>query len=168
MNIIPEEVVLESYIRANTLEELMLAGEKFDLCAVHSAKALGLECEIKNETGYMPLAQSKELNQIIYDHMLEICEDDKIVKNVVSGASGDVGDLGYLLPTVQFGFSGVNGRIHSCNFEIADEENAYIHTAEIMLKTVCDLLGNEDLQVKNADYKERKEFYMKNWLRENA
>lgn len=168
VNIIPEEVVLESYIRANTLEELMLAGEKFDLCAVHSAKALGLECEIKNETGYMPLAQSKELNQIIYDHMLEICEDDKIVKNVVSGASGDVGDLGYLLPTVQFGFSGVNGRIHSCNFEIADEENAYIHTAEIMLKTVCDLLGNEDLQVKNADYKERKEFYMKNWLRENA
>ena len=164
VNIIPEEVVLESYIRANTLGELMTAGEKFDLCAVHSAKALGLECEIKNETGYMPLAQSKELNQVIYQHMLEICGDDGIVKNVVSGASGDVGDLGYLLPTVQFGFSGVNGRIHSSNFEIADEENAYIHTAEIMLKTVCDLLGKEELQVRYPDFKERKDFYMTNWL----
>lgn len=164
VNIIPEEVVLESYIRANTLDELMLAGEKFDLCAVHSAKALGLECEIKNETGYMPLKQSEKLNKIIYKHMLEICEDEKIVKNVISGASGDVGDLGYLLPTVQFGFSGVKGRIHSCNFEIADEENAYIHTAEIIMKTVCDLLGDQDLQVKNPDYAERKDFYIKNWL----
>lgn len=164
VNIIPEEVVLESYIRANTLDELMTAGEKFDLCAVHSAKALGLECEIRNETGYMPLAQSKQLTEIVYKHMLEICEDDKIVKNVVSGASGDVGDLGYLFPTIQFGFSGVKGRVHSCSFEIADEENAYIHTTEIMLKTVCDLLGNPELQVKNADFKERKDFYMKNWL----
>jgi len=143
----------------------MLAGEKFDLCAIHSAKALGLECEIGNETGYMPLSQSKEINAVIYEHMQEICEDEKIVKNVVSGASGDVGDLGYLIPTVQFGFSGVKGRIHSCNFEIADEENAYIHTAEIVLKTVCDILAKPELQVKNGDFKERKDFYMKNWLR---
>lgn len=164
VNIIPDEVVLESYIRANTLDELMKAGEKFDLCAVHSAKALGLECEIRNETGYMPLAQSKELTQVVYKHMLEICEDDRIVKNVVSGASGDVGDLGYLLPTIQFGFSGVKGRVHSSNFEIVDEENAYIHTAEIMLKTVCDLLADKELQVRNADFQERKDFYMKNWL----
>lgn len=168
VNIIPEEVVLESYIRANKLDELMLAGEKFDLCAIHSAKALGLECEIKNETGYMPLAQSKKINDVIYKHMLEICEDEKIMKNVVSGASGDVGDLGYLIPTVQFGFSGVKGRIHSCNFEIADEENAYIHTAEIVLKTVCDLLAKPELQVKNTDFNKRKEFYMKNWLQKEV
>ena len=49
-------------------------------------------------------------------------------------------------------------------FEIADEENAYIHTTEILLKTVCDLLAKPELQVKNEDYLERKEFYMKNWL----
>ena len=164
VNIIPEEVVLESYIRANTLDELMIAGEKFDLCAIHSAKALGLECEIINETGYMPLAQSKEIGDVVYEHMLEICEDAKIVKNVVSGASGDVGDLGYLIPTVQFGFAAVKGRVHSCEFEIADEENAYINTTEILLKTVCDLLVKPELQVRNEDYLARKEFYMKNWL----
>lgn len=164
VNIIPEEVVLESYIRANTLDELMIAGEKFDLCAIHSAKALGLECEIINETGYMPLAQSKEIGDVVYEHMLEICEDAKIVKNVVSGASGDVGDLGYLIPTVQFGFAAVKGRVHSCEFEIADEENAYINTTEILLKTVCDLLAKPELQVKHEDYLTRKEFYMKNWL----
>lgn len=165
VNIIPEEAVMESYIRANTLEELMEAAEKFDRCVEHSAKALGLEYEIFNETGYMPLKQSDELNEIILRHMREICPEDKIVKHVVSGASGDVGDLGYLIPTVQFGFSGMTGRIHSCNFDITDEENAYIHTAEIVLKTVCDLLADEEARVSNPDFEKKKQFYMENWLK---
>lgn len=164
VNIIPDRVVLESYIRANTLEELMKAGEKFDLCAVHSAKALGLECRIENETGYMPLKQSDELNQVIHRHMLEICGEDKIVKGVISGASGDVGDLGYLLPTVQFGFSGMKGRFHSSEFTIVDEENAYVNTARVVLKSVCDLLAHPEICAKENDYMERKKFYMDHWL----
>lgn len=164
VNIIPDEAVLETYIRANTLPELLEAGKRFDRCAVHSALALGLECRIEDTTGYMPLKQSDALNQIIYSHMREICDDSRIVKNVVSGASGDVGDLGYLLPTVQFGFSGMTGRIHSSEFTITDEENVYLHTAEIVMKTVCDLLAHEELQVKREGFREKKEFYLKNWL----
>ena len=83
VNIIPDKAVLESYVRANTLKELLEAGEKFDLCAVHSAGALGLGCRIENQTGYMPLQQSSEINEIIYRHMQEICPVDRIVKNVV-------------------------------------------------------------------------------------
>ncbi|MCC8126824.1 MAG: amidohydrolase [Clostridiales bacterium] len=164
MNVIPDEAVLESYVRANTLEDLMEAGARFDRCAVHCAQALGLECRIENRTGYMPLKQSGELNRLIYSHMREICGDEKIVHGVISGASGDVGDLGYLLPSVQFGFSGMRGRIHSAQFEIVDEENAYLHTAQIVMKTVRDLLSHRELQVKNRDYTARKEFYLKKWL----
>lgn len=166
VNIIPDRAVLETYVRANTVEELFEAGKKFDECALHCGAALGLECEIIDRTGYMPLKQSKEISQLIYGHMLEICGEDKIVKNVVSGASGDVGDLGYLLPTVQFGFSGMEGRIHSDDFKIIDEENSYCNTAKIIYKTVEDLLTREELQVRNQDYFERKQFYLEHWLRE--
>ena len=100
--------------------------------------------------------------------MKKLCGDDAIVRNVVSGASGDVGDLGYLLPTVQFGFSGVKGRIHSGDFAIADEENAYIRTAQVVLGTVCELLANPDLQVRNGDFAERKAYYLKRWLRQDS
>ncbi|MCD8369482.1 MAG: amidohydrolase [Clostridiales bacterium] len=167
MNVIPDEAVLESYVRANTLEDLMEAGKQFDRCAIHCAQALGLECWIENRTGYMPLRQSDGLNRLIAQHMLEIGGEEKLVRNVVSGASGDIGDLAYLLPTVQFGFSGMRGRFHSGEFEIVDEENAYLHTAQIVMKTVCDLLSHEELQVRNADYAERKAFYLKNWLRQS-
>lgn len=168
VNIVPDKAVLETYVRANTLKELFVAGEKFDLCALHSAKALGMECLIENKTGYMPLKQSEALNSIVHRHMLSICGEDQIVKQVISGASGDVGDLGYLLPTVQFGFSGIKGRIHSSDFKIADEEHVYFHTAEVVIETVFDLLyshGEGMLQSKE-EYEKKKEFYLKNWLHE--
>ena len=40
----------------------------------------------------------------------------------------------------------------------------YLHTAKIVMKTVYDLLSCPQLQVKNKDFSERKEFYLKNWL----
>ncbi len=168
VNIIPDRAALESYIRANTLHQLLEAGEKFDLCAIHCAKALGLECAIEDETGYMPLKQSDALNTVVLRQMKKLCGDDQIVQNVISGASGDVGDLGYLLPTVQFGFSGVKGRIHSGDFAIADEENAYIRTAQVVLGTVCELLANPGLQVRNEDFAERKAYYLEHWLHQGS
>ena len=164
VNVIPDEVVMESYIRANTLDALLEAGRKFDDCAVYSARALGMECSVEDQTGYMPLKQSDELNAVIHKNMLRICPEEKIVKGVVSGASGDVGDLGYLLPTVQFGFSGMKGRIHSGAFTIVDEENAYLHTAEVVLRTVADLMEHPELRVSKDGYEERKKFYMEHWL----
>lgn len=168
VNIIPEEAVLETYIRANTLEELLSAGEKYDLCVEHCAKALGLDYRIENRTGYMPLKQSGEINGVIKRQMLKLCREDQIVKDVISGASGDVGDLGYLLPTVQFGFSGIKGRIHSGSFEIADEGHVYIDTLQVVLGAVEELLAHKELQVKNADFKQRKSFYLKNWLEKKS
>lgn len=166
VNIIPDEAVLDSYVRANNLQDLMEAGIKFDNCARHSAEALGLTCRIENKIGYMPLEQSDKVNSVIYRHMLELSDDEKILKNVISGASGDVGDLSYLLPTVQFGFSGVRGRIHSGEFEVADEENVYINTAKIVLGTIADILPDLSFITDRDEYLKRKAYYLKNWLLE--
>ena len=38
VNVIPEEAVLETYIRANTLETLLEAEKKFDDCVIHCAR----------------------------------------------------------------------------------------------------------------------------------
>ena len=166
VNIIPDQVIMESYVRANTLEMLLEAGDKFDRCAKHSALALSLECEIQNRTGYMPLKQSDKMNEIVHRHMLELCDEERIIKNVISGASGDVGDLGYLLPTVQFGFSAITGRIHSADFRITDEENAYFNTLSVVLHAVSDLLKDNSFKKSRKEYNKRKEYYLKNWLRE--
>lgn len=164
MNVIPERAVLETYVRANTNEYLFEATQKFDTAARSCAAALGIECAIENTVGYMPLRQSAKLNKVVYQNMLDCCSADTIAQGFVSGASGDIGDLGFLLPSVQFGFSGFSGRIHSDTFAISDPEHAYLHTAEILLGTIIDLLADPTLQDKNPNFAQDKDFYLKNWL----
>ena len=165
VNVIPEEAVLETYIRANTLETLLEAEKKFDDCVIHCARALGMTAQVERTAGYMPLHQSEEISDVIHRQMLSLCREDQIVKQVVSGASGDIGDLGYLIPSVQFGFSGISGRIHSAEFSISNEENAYFNTLKIVTAAVEEILTHPELQVKNPDFSEKKNFYMKEWLR---
>ena len=164
VNITPDKTVLETYIRANDVDSLYEAAKKVDHLISCCGSALGLSVEIENTPGYMPLQQSAALNEVIHDNMRLLCEEDDIVKGVISGASGDVGDLSYLLPTVQMGFSGVTGSFHSDEFTITDEENCYINTSKVLGGTILDLLQNPQLQVTNPHYYKMKEDYLKKWL----
>ena len=96
---------------------------------------------------------------MVLENMLLFCEEDQILRNVVSGASGDIGDLGFLLPAMQMGFSGIQGQFHNDNFTIADKENCYIRTAKVLAGTLFDLLQKPVHQP--ADFAEKKELYLK-------
>ncbi len=96
--------------------------------------------------------------------MLDVCPSEQILKNQVSGASGDIGDLSYLIPSVQFEFSGIEGQIHSANFTIRDEENVYTNVVQVVLGTIYDLLTKKELQIKYDDYDIRKNTYLTDWL----
>lgn len=160
VNTIPEKTVLETYIRANDGKTLFTAERRFDGCVRHCAEALELGWEIETTAGYLPLCQSEALNETVKENMLLFCGEKEIVKNPVSGASGDVGDLGSLLPTVQFGFSGIEGRFHSDDFSIRDEENCYITGAKVLLGTIYDLLTQREKQVRPQDFFKKKEQYL--------
>jgi amidohydrolase len=164
VNTVPDQAVLETYIRANSLNNLLEACQSLDSCANHCAHALNLKSSIENQTGYMPLQQSELLLQVVFQNMLTVCTAERILKNPVSGASGDIGDLSYLIPSVQFGFSGIEGQIHSANFTIRDEENVYTNVVQVVLGTIYDLLTKKELQIKYDDYDIRKKTYLKDWL----
>lgn len=164
MNAIPERAVLETYLRANSRENLILLQERFDEAAYHSAQALGMTASIENTVGYLPLRQSEALNAVVYDNMRSLCPARDILLKPQSAASGDIGDLASLLPAVQLGFSGIRGRIHSHDFSIPDPERIYRETARVVMGTVMDLLENPDIQVRNPHYEEDKTAYMKDWL----
>ena len=155
VNTIPDATVLETYVRANDNETLFEACRRFDRCMEYCAKALELECVISNTAGYLPLVQSKELNLVVRGNMLRYCTKEEIVEGPVSGASGDVGDLSFLIPTIQFGFSGVKGRFHDDSFQIWDYENCYITSAKVMLGTTYDLLVEQKNRVYHNEYQKK-------------
>jgi len=161
VNTIPERVVVETYVRANDTETLLDVSTRVDELAESSSAMLGLACEVETTAGYLPLSQSKEINRIVKENMCKFCDEDDIVEGIVSGASGDAGDLSFLLPTVQFGFSGIEGQFHSDCFRVADEENCYIRTSKVVVGTIIDLLFEPGLQVKREGYAQRKSHYLK-------
>ena len=92
----------------------------------------------------------------------------QIEVSITSLASGDIGDLSTLKPTIQFGFSGFCGNVHGADFDIVDEEMAYIIPAKAIILTIFDLLTNEGEAAKKiiADNPPAftREQYIKNWL----
>ena len=168
MNVIPERAVLETYIRANNNEYLFSACEKFDKAAESCAEALGLSCEVENTTGYMPLKQDKKLTSLLCEILREKYSEEEIAADIVSGASGDIGDLSFLMPAIQMGFAGFSGRIHSNIFEIENKKLAYIDSGAAIMELVLKLAREPKHRVYKEDYENKKAFYLETWLHGNS
>ncbi|MBE5962000.1 MAG: amidohydrolase [Lachnospiraceae bacterium] len=165
-NVICDHAVIETYIRAADKKNLYQINSQIDQAFIHCAKALETECEIIDTPGYLPLTQNRTINKAVKKNMLKFCKAEQILSDVKSGASGDIGDLSVLLPTIQFGFSGIEGMIHSSHFEITDKVHVYEDTALVLADTILDILEDPELQIRTPDFKERKEEYRKSWLKE--
>ena len=157
VNIVPDHAVVETYVRAKGEGALLAAADLVENCLKKCGEAMDMETEVIRRPGFLPLSQSREINRLVKENMLLLCREGDIRENLVSGASGDVGDLGALLPTIQFGFTGVSGRFHGDDFTVTDEENACLCPPKILAGTVLDLLarpvsGREGFAARKAEY----------------
>ena len=118
VNIVPDKVVVDIYIRAKTLDAIMDVDAKVNRAIKGGALALGADVKISNTGGYLPLTQDKNLSEVLKDNMMKFMDEDRILKDCHSFASGDIGDLSCIIPTVQIGVAGFTGRIHGNDFKI--------------------------------------------------
>ena len=162
VNIVPDHAVVETYVRARTEKSLFAAADLVENCLKKCGEAMDVETEVSRRPGFLPLSQSREINALVKENMLLLAHEDDILEGLLSGASGDVGDLSTLLPTVQFGFTGVSGRFHGDDFAVTDEKNACLCPPKILAGTALDLFRRP---VSGRDgFEERKKAYLKNWL----
>lgn len=164
VNIVPDHAVVETYVRAQTNEALFAAADLIENALAKCGEAMDVETEITRRPGFLPLRQSREINALVKENMLLLCGEEDILENLISGASGDVGDLGTLLPTIQFGFTGVSGRFHGDDFTVTDEQNACLCPPKILAGTVLDLF--EHPVSGREGFASRKAEYLRDWLGE--
>ena len=162
VNIVPDYAVVETYVRAQNEKALFAAADLVENCLKKCGEAMDMEAEVTRRPGFLPLSQSREINGLVKTNMLLLCGEEDILENQVSGASGDVGDLGVLLPTIQFGFTGVSGRFHGDDFAVTDEGNACLCPPKILAGTVLDLFDHPVSG--RVDFARRKADYLKTWL----
>lgn len=159
VNVVPDEAVVETLVRGRSLEAFTDASNKTDRAFKAGALAFGAGIRIETMPGNLPA-----LKQTVPDEVKDIIREllpDKTVAEMpdsVHGAvSSDLGDLEHLQPVVSFLTGGIGGGLHQADFEIIDEEEAYITTAKIFALSAYRLLRNGAAAAKKLvdDYQPR-------------
>ena len=140
VNIVPADVRMETYVRGRTIESIFDASAKVNRALRGSAMAIGADVDIREIPGYLPLAQDEELTSVFGRNVTSLLGEEGIYSGYELMGSTDAGDISTIMPFIHVSTGGYDGVAHSRNFEVCDEEMAYVMPAKIMALSVIDLL----------------------------
>jgi len=140
INAVPSKTILEGYVRSINPESLKQVNQVIDRAATHASLALGATCEIHDEPGYLPLIQSEALNEVLRPYAEDLVGKEGIIDHQSGFASGDIGDISLMMPTIQFGFSGCSGVVHGADFCMSSSREALVNPVTLVCETCEDLL----------------------------
>ncbi|MGN0976906.1 MAG: amidohydrolase [Faecousia sp.] len=143
MNVVAEQVVIESSVRANSIPAVQNASQKYDRAMKAGAMALGCTVRIETIPGYLPTIPVKDpgvLTEILEEHATRT--DAMVYRNANFHENGstDFGDLSQILPVLQFRTGGFEGALHNISLHVTNEELAYVQPAEIFALAAYRLL----------------------------
>jgi amidohydrolase len=130
VNFIPDQALVESYVRAVDPQTVTEVVEKLCAAAEGCARAIGLEVDTERVPGYAPFAADRGLHHLLRTTAAQ--ENVGFVEEEFSAASTDVGDVSQIKPSIIVGLPGTNGRFHSPEFRVIDEEAAYVFPSRFL------------------------------------
>lgn len=157
VNIIPDEMVIESYVRGSNIEAMKRENKKFNRALAGAAAAIGCELHIDDKPGYSP-----EIHDVAYMQLVEeVCKDlagaDRVNFEYDSWSTGssDFGDLTCVMPGIQFTSAGASGTAHGVNYYLTDPERLLINSIKAQLLVADKLLKDDAAKAKEivANYK---------------
>ena len=143
VNIIPDEMVIESFVRGTNLEAMIRENTKFNRALTGGALAMGAGVHISDRPGYSP-----EIHDPQFSELCAECCGDLVGKDRVNfgddwdSGSSDFGDVTCVMPGVQIYGGGASGACHGTNFEVTDPEKATLTSAKAQLFIADALLSN--------------------------
>lgn len=164
VNSVPSRTRLEMYVRAKTVDAIFETNEKINRALRAGALAIGCDLEIQDTPGYFPLHQDENLTELVKRHILDYMAPEKIAQGTHGFASGDMGDISLMWPTVEIGIAGFAGSIHGVDFRTVDQEQAYRVPAHYFADTVVDLLADGGKAAKQIKESFRPVMNKKNYL----
>ncbi len=153
VNIVPADVRMETYVRGRTIEAVTDASEKVDRAIMGSAYAIGAKARIEQIPGYLPLIQNEKINALFAKNGQALLDGDACLYGYELMGATDAGDVSSVIPFAHLSGGGFSGQAHSRDFDVCDEEMAYVLPAKAMAATMVDLLcdgAKEALAVRAA------------------
>jgi amidohydrolase len=141
VNVVPDEAVIETLVRGASLDAFSDAAKKTDRSFKAGAMAIGADYRIETMPGYLP-----EIPQSLPDELIDAFDEltdhnyEVVSPSHHTNGSTDVGDVQHLLPVLTFRTGGITGGLHQDNFDVVDEDTAYILTAKMFAISTYRLL----------------------------
>ena len=154
VNCIPEQVTMEMAVRANNIPAMIDANEKVNRSLRAAAIALNGKVEIHDNPGQLPIYANQELSGLFKKNAGDYYGEKEILPCMDWSASSDMGDVSVLKPVLHALTSGIKGSLHSEEYQIINEEDAYI----IPIKIICGMLVDLLFQGEGKAEGIRKEF----------
>jgi metal-dependent amidase/aminoacylase/carboxypeptidase family protein len=142
VNFIPDWASVETYARAVDPAVIAETAESLVSAAKGCAQALGVALREEHLPGYAPFHAAQPLHSLAEETAGEL--GAAFVEEPFSAASSDVGDVSQVKPCVMVGLPGSNGRFHSPEFRIEDEEAAFVFPAEYLARYLERLVDRFD------------------------
>jgi amidohydrolase len=166
VNAIPDEVIIETYVRGSNIEAIKAASKKVDRAIAGSAYAMGAKVIIEDLPGYMPLHNDPNLISAGRDVAADLVGSENYSEGGHGKGSTDWGDISSLMPIMETSISGFTGTGHGADYMIEDPEKAYVLPAKYLALLSVELLGNKAKRAEEiiADFKpvfDSKEEYFK-------
>ncbi|MEC5423224.1 carboxypeptidase [Virgibacillus sp. C22-A2] len=153
-NVVPNHIKVGTDLRTKTVDYLKKAAVKLDDAAKGSAIALQGEVDSHTQMGYLPFVQDRYLSTFAMEAFKENNEIPAITNDNFISAAGDIGDLSYMMPCIQIGYSGFTGTIHGDDFIDIDPEFIYEIFPRYLAQTLKKMNGIDKSQIYRRTYEE--------------
>ncbi|MBE6884380.1 MAG: amidohydrolase [Ruminococcaceae bacterium] len=157
VNIIPDEMKIESYVRGKTIEAIKRENKKINRALTGAALAMGCELELNDRPGYSPENEDPRMMKLAEQCCIDLVGKERVAFDYSSHSTGssDFGDVTMVMPGLQFMVMGAVGTVHSLAYHVKDAERLCVNSAKAQLFVVDALLSNNAAEAKEiiAEYK---------------
>ena len=146
VNVIPDYVTMESYVRASNLEALKRYNAAINRALKAGGDALGAQCTISDLPGYLPLRPDTAFREVMRANAEAIFGAENVELEPHSAGSTDMGDVSHLMPVVHPWVGCAKGVLHGANYQLDNPDVAFEKTVQVLAMTIIDLLVDDAAQ----------------------
>ncbi len=147
VNAIPDQVVVESYVRGVSYPAIVAANKKVNQALVGAALSLGCNVDIQDAPGYAPLTNAPGMIDLAKDAAQGLGLPFE-ARDKTSTGSTDMGDISAVMPAIHPYAPGAIGVSHGSDYYIDNPDLACVESARWQLGMVSLLLEKEAARAK--------------------
>ncbi|MBQ1250646.1 MAG: amidohydrolase, partial [Clostridia bacterium] len=143
VNIIPDEMKIESYVRGKTIEAIKRENKKVNRALTGAALAMGAGVELCDRPGYAPEFHDEAFMKLVEQCCVDLVGADHVTFDYAKWGTGssDFGDITCVMPGVQFNAAGASGTGHGIDYYITDADRLCVNSAKAQLLVTDALLS---------------------------